>query len=275
MPIPERIRLALAGFSARHGVLTSHLEVTRLSLQIAGLSEHLEGFSIAHVSDFHIGHGAWQPVHAEEAAGIIQEERPDMVVNTGDYLQEAPPLEKVGATASGFVVPPPSGSHGSVNLAVLGNHDYFAGDVRVAGLKSVLEALSVRPLINAGTCLRVRGAGVSFFGLTTEEPGFDEAVHLLFAADRPRIVLVHEPEIAELLPPGSADLILAGHTHGGQMTLPGLTPFIVRRFAETRYGSGLYHVNDVPVYINRGLGNTGLPFRFRATPEVTFIRLVR
>jgi predicted MPP superfamily phosphohydrolase len=106
-------------------------------------------------------------------------------------------------------------------------------------------------------------------------PGFDRAVEDVLASSRPRIALVHEPEVAERLPWGAADLVLCGHTHGGQITLPGLEPFIVRRFAKTKYVEGIYQIQGMPVYVNRGLGTTGLPIRFRARPEVALITLVR
>jgi predicted MPP superfamily phosphohydrolase len=129
--------------------------------------------------------------------------------------------------------------------------------------------------MNQTVCVQKRGAGISFAGLTLGAPGFDQVVEDLLASSRPRIVLVHEPEVAERLPRCAADLVLAGHTHGGQITLPGLEPYIVRKFANTKYVEGIYEVHGMPVYVNRGLGTTGLPIRFRARPEVAFITLVR
>jgi predicted MPP superfamily phosphohydrolase len=77
------------------------------------------------------------------------------------------------------------------------------------------------------------------------------------------------------LPAEVADLILSGHTHGGQVALPGLAGPTVRLLTGSRYVDGMYDVNGSPVYINRGLGCVGLPVRFRANPEVTLITLSR
>jgi len=87
--------------------------------------------------------------------------------------------------------------------------------------------------------------------------------------------LVHVPDLVEKIPRGAADLVLAGHTHGGQFTLPFLEQHIVRYGCGSNYVDGLNTINDMPVYINRGLGYTGFPVRFRARPEVALVRLVR
>lgn len=217
----------------------------------------------------------WTPVEAAEAAELVHAARPDVVVNTGDYLQEEPPIEKVGHVASRFLLGQHPAVSGPANLAVLGNHDYYAGDENVAELSAHLESLGVCMLVNRGACVVSWSQGVSFVGLTDDAPGFDGAVAALLSSARPRIALVHEPDLAERLPPGCADLVLAGHTHGGQITLPGMKPFITRRFAKSNYVEGLYRINEMPVYVNRGLGCSGLPIRFRARPEVALIRLVR
>ena len=73
----------------------------------------------------------------------------------------------------------------------------------------------------------------------------------------------------------AVDLVLAGHSHGGQIAIPGLTRRIVHLFNGSRYVDGFYMVNGNRVYVNRGLGATGLPVRFRAAPELTILQLVR
>jgi predicted MPP superfamily phosphohydrolase len=198
-----------------------------------------------------------------------------VIVDTGDFMVGLPPVEKVAAAAARLVPNWPPQVRGLTRLAVVGNHDYYAGDDAVAELESALESLGVRVLRNRAACVPRGDVGISFFGLTPEAPGADEVVTMLERAPHPRIVLVHEPDEAERLPPGSADLVLSGHTHGGQIALPGLTRWTVRHFNGSRYVHGMYHINRNRVYVNRGLGCTGLPFRFRAAPELTIIRLLR
>lgn len=120
-----------------------------------------------------------------------------------------------------------------------------------------------------------RGTAISIVGLVEYETGFEDGLQGLLRSPRPRIVLVHEPEVAECLPPHSADLVLAGHTHGGQIAVPFLTRWIVRRGCGSKYVAGHYQINGNPLYINRGLGCTGYPVRIRAAPELTIFRLVR
>jgi predicted MPP superfamily phosphohydrolase len=105
------------------------------------------------------------------------------------------------------------------------------------------------------------------------QPRFDAAIAALLDAPRPRIVLIHEPDLAGWLPARGVDLVLAGHTHGGQATLPFLERVIVRAFARSHFVEGWYSVNDNLMYVNRGLGFTGYPLRVRVRPEVAIFRL--
>jgi predicted MPP superfamily phosphohydrolase len=214
-------------------------------------------------------------MRAAEAARALRDAGADIVVNTGDYLWGAPPVEDAIEAARPFLRGTRVDVEGPANLAVFGNHDYYAGDVAIRELAEGLRRVGVHVLMNESVCVRRNGSGVSVVGLSGQEPGFNQAIRDLTEVERPRIVLVHEPDVAERLPRGSADLILCGHTHGGQITLPLLTPLIVKRFSKSRYTMGQYVVNGNRLYINRGLGCSGLPFRFRATPELTFLHLVR
>lgn len=272
--LPNSVKFALARVVRASGLLDSSLEVTRVDVSMPDLAESLVGFRIAHLSDLHVGRGSWEPLHAGEAARIVQAENPDLVVNTGDYLQERPPLDKVIDFVRPFVLAGDPDERAPRNVTVLGNHDYMEPPDVVEALTRRLEGIGLRVLVNQAVCVG-RDRGVSVVGLTWEAPGFEAAVEMLRDASPPRIALVHEPDLVERIPPGSADLILAGHTHGGQVTLPFLERPIIRRFSRSRYTDGWQRINDMRVYINRGLGTSGLPIRFRARPQVVFYRLVR
>lgn len=246
-------------------------------MPIPDLPPALNGFRIGQISDLHLGQGTWRPIHVQDAVDVLRAEDPDVVVNTGDYMQGDPSLEFLLPAAARFVLPNWPAHSGPRNIAILGNHDYFPGVDVAAKLADGLRTLDVTMLLNEGTCVSRDGAGISFVGLSAEEgyAEFDRGLQVLAAAARPRVALIHNPDLAELLPPGSADLVLCGHTHGGQIVMPGLRRWTVRHFCGSHFTEGLYEMNGMPVYINRGLGCSGLPFRFRAAPEVTFIRLVR
>lgn len=258
-------------------LLEPRLDVTRLELRVQNLPLELDGFRIAQISDLHLGEGTWRPIHVQDAVDLLRAEDPDVVVNTGDYMQGEPALERLLLTAERFVLPDKPSVTGPRNIAILGNHDYFPGVDVAAHLAEGLRAIGVAVLENDGVCVSRNAAGISFVGLTGEEGGaeFEAGLEALATASPPRVALVHKPDMARLIPPDGANLILCGHTHGGQIVIPGLRRWTVRHFCGSHFVEGLYEVNGIPTYVNRGLGCTGLPFRLRAAPEVTFIRLRR
>lgn len=259
------------------GLLEPRLDVTRIELPVPDLPGALHGFRIAQVSDLHLGVGRWRPIHVQDAIDVLRAEDPDVVVNTGDYLQGDPSLKHLLPLAACFVLPSRPGQSGRRNIAILGNHDYFPGVDVASRLADGLRTLDVTVLQNNTVCITHCGEGISFVGLSGEEgyAEFDRGLRALAASDHPRVALIHNPDMAELLPVGSAELVLCGHTHGGQIVLPGLRRWTVRRFCGSHFTHGLYEINGMPVYVNRGLGCSGLPFRFRAAPELTLITLVR
>lgn len=257
-------------------LLASTLEVRHLDVTVCGLPQVLDGFTIAHISDLHVGWApGWHPAWVAEAAEAVHRARPEVVVNTGDFMWRAPSVNKILHFASPFRVDAAGGDTRGRNLAILGNHDYYAPSATVRDLKQGLNGIGISVLINSGTCVSRGDRGVAFVGATDEEPGFDLAMAWLQSAPHPRVALIHRPDLVEKVPPGAADVVLSGHTHGAQVAVPGLKSRIVKRFCGSNYIDGLYRVNDMPVYINRGLGYTGVPVRIGARPEVTILRLVR
>lgn len=268
MPVFDAVRPIVAGIAQRFPVPS--LDIRHVTVPVGDLPDALNGFTIAQVSDIHVGEGDWGPQHLQQASDVIRRENPDIVVNTGDFLDREPPLGRVQAIAGQLTLPGENR-----NFAVLGNHDYDAGEEIVARLKKELEAAGIRVLENELLCVHRGDAGLTLAGLETEAPGWDEAVRKLSESGRPRVVLMHVPDCAERLPFGIADLILTGHTHGGQIAFPGLEKKTVQKMCGSDYVEGMYEINGSRVYVNRGLGCVGVPVRFRANPEVTFLTLSR
>ena len=251
------------------------LEVNEYAVPVPNLDPALDGFTIVQVSDLHIGPGPWLPPTWEAAAEVVRSGEADLVVNTGDFLQWEPPPEKARRVFERFL---PGSGHGddpALAVAILGNHDYFAGEEAVSSLTRELRTEGVHVLTNEVMSVRHGSSIVTVAGLARERPGMEEAIEALARAPRPRVVLVHWPDEAVSLPAGSADLVLAGHTHGGQVALPGLRAFTVRHFCKSQFVEGWYAVSGNRLYVNRGLGCTGYPVRFRSRPEVTIFRLTR
>jgi predicted MPP superfamily phosphohydrolase len=274
--IPHWARNALADLLVPRNILVSQLDVSMLEIPIAGLPAALDGFTIAHVSDLHVGSAThWIPRWAPEAADAIRRAKVDVVVNTGDFFWKDPPAAKARAYASLFIRADRGVDSHTVNFAILGNHDYYVPLETRRSLTDHLHDSGITVLTNEAVCLQRGSAGISLVGLTDEEDSFERGLAMLQTSARPRIALVHVPDLVEKIPRGAADLVLAGHTHGGQFTLPFLEQHIVRYGCGSNYVDGLNTINDMPVYINRGLGYTGFPVRFRARPEVALVRLVR
>jgi predicted MPP superfamily phosphohydrolase len=239
-----------------------------LGVPLPRLPHELAGLRIAHLSDFHLGSPSRGSVAAERAVDWVSERDPDLVVVTGDLVSRPrgePALrELLQRLGSPFVA--------------LGNHDVeHSRDPfsRAAGLTDLAPA---RLLVDESATVDARGRRIQVVGVDPRayrqrrsKPWklVDESADL-------RILLCHFPYILDFLPVGAFDLVLAGHMHDGQISLP-LGPRRKYRFAHprTRYASGLYRRPAATMHVSPGLGTTFVPFRFFARPEVTELVLQR
>lgn len=272
--LPEWLLRTIAGVVQRNRSLGPSLDITRIVVPMPGLAPAFEGLEIVHISDLHVGEFPWEP-RTTDAVSFVQKTAPDIVINTGDYLQGDPPVERVRELVEPFVVRQNRRGLPTMNLSILGNHDYFVDDESVSRLADELGVLGIEVLENRVVTYHRDEASLTFVGLTLDRPGFDAALQQFLQCSRPRIAIIHEPDIADTLPVDTADLVLAGHTHGGQIVAPGLRALIAHHFGNTHYVDGFYHVNGMLMYVNRGLGYTGLPLRVSARPEVCLVRLTR
>ena len=187
---------------------------------------------------------------------------PDLVVLTGDYLTH---YHLIHRQTSPALLTEQLGGFGAPTVAVLGNHDHY---VDAAGAASALEGLGYCVLRNQSTMLTLRGAPFTVVGiddLSTRHA--DPARALRGTAPGSRLVLAHDPVTADWLRYlHQPHLILSGHTHGGQLNFP---PFS----AMHKYRAGLYRLDQVVLYVSRGLGNSWFPIRVAAPPEVTLFTL--
>jgi predicted MPP superfamily phosphohydrolase len=154
--------------------------------------------------------------------------------------------------------------------AVPGNHDILPADGPPAGpeLFAAWQALGVRPLQGRWATV----GGVTVVGLGDMWAGQDDARPLHAAPhDRPRVVLTHNPDTAMKLKAGDAELLLAGHTHGGQLRIPGLYRHAIP--CHHPFDRGLHHFAPVPVFVTAGLGETGVPMRWMNPPVIDVLEL--
>lgn len=272
-----------------HKLLTGSLTVEHLQVPIANLPDHLKGLRVVQLSDFHFDGIRLSPNLLDEAISASNAAQPDLVVMTGDFVTDNPaPIHDLARRLSGL-------KSQSGLYAVLGNHDirYRHSREEVA---SALERHNIRVLWNqiaypVGSELAIVGLADYWSSEFCPAPVFQ---HL--APTTPRIVLSHNPDTAEVLQQWRIDLQLSGHTHGGQVFVPGVgnmahhasefyrnLPPRVKRYvpllkecARTmkhwEWAQGLHTVGQNQLYVNRGLG-TYLPGRFWCPPEVTVITL--
>jgi len=252
------------------------IKVQRYAIAVRGLPRELDGLRILHVSDTHYGPFIGR-AHVAHAARVAEAEAVDLVCFTGDYVHRTSRAIEGGvALLARF--------HGRLGaVAVLGNHDHWEG---VARCREAFARIGV-PLIDndrrfltpdglarhtpVGPAICLGGVG----DLAEDETRFDFAT-----ADAPphmpRIILAHNPDSAERAPPDlRIDLMLSGHTHGGQVAFPGIgAPLVPSRYGR-RYAGGLCQGPHFPVIVSRGVGLALLPFRFRVPPEIGVITLRR
>jgi predicted MPP superfamily phosphohydrolase len=154
-------------------------------------------------------------------------------------------------------------------LAIAGNHEYVGGDSDL--LAPILHELNIEFLRNES----IVKAGITWIGIdSARKKRHDVEAAFKDVADdgTPRVVLWHEPDLVDELPPGCA-IQLSGHSHGGQFRLPfGFTP--MHSVLGRKYPIGFYPDASTPLYVTRGVGTTGPPSRFLCPPEVAILTLV-
>lgn len=267
--------LGAAGLLVYSGELERHhLEITYRTAELTRLSPELDGLRIAQLSDFHYEQYT-EPSFVRHVVEEVNRLAPDMVLLTGDYVSEGPMPSSFGAKSSYRCAEILSGIHCPARWCVLGNHDEKVNPTMVT---DALETHGLPVLANAHVPFERHGArlwiaGVKDIGLS------DPDLHLaapsgLQAANEPVILLAHEPDYADkVVKHGGVDLMLAGHSHGGQVRLPLIGALYLPPLGR-KYVEGLFHLqNDLQLYVNRGIGTVGVPFRFDCRPELTLITL--
>jgi len=219
---------------------------------------------LVQISDLHLDefNGYFRKV-AELVVGLA----PDLIVLTGDYLEEERNIRGVLDFLRQLKAP-----HGV--YAVQGNWEYWS---RLEGenLRRQFHVAGVRLLINERADLEIGGQKLSLLGLDYPSSS-DQLRRLQEQADPARfnLLLSHVPAFAHEQLDRRISLILCGHTHGGQVRLPLLPPLVLPRFSG-RFVAGLYQVGqyNTPLYVNRGIGTSVLPIRLTCRPEITVIEL--
>lgn len=259
---------AVAGSALDAFVIEPHwFEVTRPSINVANLPAAWDGVRIAQITDIHIGRNSSLD-HARQIVDMCNDLQPDITVLTGDLVSRADAITRALVEVLRDL------RAGIGKFAVLGNHDYWTNAHMVI---ASLESAGIDLLTNKHRILTRKGQKLCIAGVDDLYSNNADVVKALAGVDPKvcRILLCHNPDYAEMLPPEPrVDLMLAGHTHGGQVNLPILGPIILP-IEHKKYAQGLVAGPRCPVFISRGLGMVTIPVRFNCRPELPLITLRR
>jgi predicted MPP superfamily phosphohydrolase len=245
---------------------THALEIHDVAVPVPKLPRPLEGFTIAHLTDTHLR--TLGPLE-EHVLAAVHARAPALVVLTGDMVssrQALPVLTEFcrALRASGRPV-----------VAIRGNHEVYSR-VSVATLRQLYRRVGVQLLVNEHLVLNPALILVGTGDSVTRHYNLPAAVRGM-PTSAVRIHLSHAPEVFDWPGGGSLSfaLCLAGHTHGGQIRLPFLPPYVPKG-AGPRFVAGWYaQTRQGPAYISRGIGTTGIPLRLNCPPELPFLSLTR
>jgi predicted MPP superfamily phosphohydrolase len=252
------VQIARAAFAEPY-----QLSVERRAVGLRRLPRALDGLKVVHLSDIH--HGPFttrqQIERAVEAANSLQ---PDIVALTGDYVSHErtyvrPCAEMLGRLRARCGV-----------YAVLGNHDNW---VDAALVTDLFRAEGIRVLVNEGLRFEDRGASFWLAGVDDTMVGLEDLPLALAGsrADELKLLLAHNPVILRRAARAGVDLVLSGHTHGGQVTWRNERSASGR--VRRRILRGLARRGETQIYVTRGLGTVVLPVRYGCPPELTLLTL--
>jgi hypothetical protein len=246
------------------GLEATRVGLTRHDVRVPGLPAALNGIRIAQVTDVHF---PGNQIAARAALEHLGRERPEIVVLNGDMTEKLEAAEQVRE----FAVH----ARGSLaTVAILGNWEYRAGMTGDAA-RSAYRGTGVDLLINQSRLVTAGSARLALVGLDDVLLGTPDlsSARRGLQNDNVEIWLVHEPVFGDMIPQSGPRpiMLLAGHTHGGQIRIPLLPP--IKPVGAGRFLEGWYRDTRAPLYVSHGIGTTGIPARFRCPAELPVFTL--
>ena len=277
-----RTAAAVPFVAGSYGLLYGRInvETTKHRIRLARLPKAFDGFRIAQLSDIHIG-----PFMSENEiaryVGIANSLHPDLTVLTGDFVTWDPSTQRaVVKVLAGLRAP--FGIFGC-----LGNHEAWSGTE--TSITRLFDQAGIRILRQSRAPIASHGEEINLIGVDFQTHlhsrmtprgehfvrQYLEDIEGLVAHDRVNILLSHNPNTFDRAAELGVDLSLAGHTHGGQVSLEFVNPALSPSRLITSYVRGWFEKNGAQLYVNRGIGTIGVPIRLDAPPEITLFELVR
>ncbi|MGH9355199.1 MAG: metallophosphoesterase [Terriglobia bacterium] len=248
------------------GSFSADPEITETTIRMRRLSGAHEGLRIVHLSDIHLS--LYTPIEeVQRVVELANRLRPDVVALTGDYVTLSPTYIWPAARMLGRL----RARYGV--FAVLGNHDFRVDADEVT---RALRAQRIRVLRNSHHALRAGGDALWLVGvddLWFSSDDLPAAMQSIPASD-PKILLCHNPGGIGPAAQLGVDLMLSGHTHGGQVRLP-LLRSLYRSKPGERFVAGWNQLGATQIYVSRGIGKVVVPVRVACPPEITCLSLRR
>jgi hypothetical protein len=240
--------------------------VRRRVVRVEGLAPELEGYRIGQLSDVHCGPNVPEGKVSSWVARLNALNL-DLVTVTGDLITHGSSHVEAVARALGGL----RAKDGA--FACMGNHDYFTDGEHLA---RELERRGLHVLRNRGVVVERGAARLYVAGVDDTWTSRDDLGRALAKRPEgvPTVLLAHDPDVFPQAEARAVELTLSGHTHGGQLAVPGVRRLSLARFI-TRWTAGLYRRGRSWLYVNRGAGTTGPPVRLGAAPELAVITLRR
>ena len=280
----------IGGFIASHWLLTSlpvggagllgwaehdtqDLKREHWDLFYPNLPATLDGKTICQLSDLHLES---LRITSEHINRVVMAQKPDLLVLTGDIISNRTDLDKLDGYLGGLTA-----TFGK--FVVMGNNDYsHLSHTLFKRYLQQFQNLGWTPLLNDASIL----TNLNLWVIGIDDPAtrhddVDQAYQKVFSSLAPsnppfRLVLAHSTDCLDDVAKNGADLLLAGHTHGGQIRLLGLPPLVTNTYlGDHGIYDGYHVVNGIPLYINRGLGESIIPLRLNVPPEIAFFTLHR
>ncbi len=260
-----KVFLKLTPFYKKGVENARNIVLNKVDVFFENIPENFDGYTILHMTDLHLDSLPEMDVKICEK---INELKVDLCVLTGDYRESTTGnFEKILNSLQRIV---PNIRHNDGILAVLGNHDtcLMVEPFEVAGLTMLIN--ETIDIYRGDSRISVTGLDDPYYYYT------DQSLRTLEESPEGfKIVLVHAPSMFDLASDAGYSLYLTGHTHGGQICLPGGIPVIRHLRHGKKYYRGIWHYNQMTGYTGQGVGVVGIPVRFNTQSEITLFRLYR
>lgn len=231
----------------------------------------LKGLKVVFVGDFHVKPN--QKSRLEYVVKKINEEHPDLILSTGDFVSGHDPKQSLSIEEIAQELSKLKPKYGF--YTVLGNHDWWQSGEKI---EKILEQNGIIVLGNENKKINIDGKTLYIAGVEDMDTRNIDLAKALTNTNHPAILLTHTPDVFPFVTDksnskitGKVDLTLAGHTHGGQVNIPFIGPLIVPSDYGKKYAQGLIKENGKTIFVTKGIGTSILPVRFNCTPEIVVI----